>query len=100
MPTIATIPTPPVNLVLSLCFFNDNFNFLFNSCDNSNWLLLLNNIELKLVIWELRLLIVLSFKTILFSNKKTLVDTRDSSFLSPSPNIRSLITSFTIGLFN
>ena len=34
------------------------------------------------------------------TNKKTLVDTRDSSFLSPSPNIRSLITSFNSILFN
>ena len=65
-----------------------------------SWSDFVNIIDSKFLIWELRLKIILSFKTTLCSNKYILPRVKFNSFLTPSPIIKSLITNFTIGLFN
>jgi len=57
-------------------------------------------IVLKLSILLFKLKIILSFKTIFCSKSLILSVTNISSSLTPSPIIKSLITSFAMGFFN
>ena len=66
----AAIPTPPTNFVFNFCFFKSACNFLDNSCANVNWLDLVSNIVLKLLICKSKLVIILSFKITFFTYAK------------------------------